>query len=205
MIGNSRQLGVARRKRDELASALQASGSETDTVTYRVLIANLNDEIAEFEQIRDGVVRQFPVESVDELGKAVIKARVASGLNQRELADELGVSEQAVQKDEATQYERAGLARVAEILDALGHELVGCVRPANSMARMHASITSYPPAFQGRIRLADPPTSRQNGIGIGRVHLSAHSESTTVVMGAAIASRSAVNSYTTNIRVGASE
>lgn len=54
------------------------------------------------------------------LGDALIKARVARGWTQRQLADRLGVAEQQIQRSEATAYRSASLARLSDIADALG-------------------------------------------------------------------------------------
>lgn len=163
MIGNSRQLTVAQRKLRALTDALEASTDALNSMSYRELINDLRSEIEEFERIRDGYVRQFSVSSVDDLGPAVVKARIASGLNQRQLAEEMDVSEQAVQKDESTLYERAGLARIAEILDALEHELVGVVRPRGPA--LPTQLAPLPAAVQGRVRNSPPLASRQNVVG----------------------------------------
>jgi transcriptional regulator with XRE-family HTH domain len=128
VIGNERQLSAARRKIRDLERALSAASSDVDRETLKALAGDIKGEVDEYINIRDGVIRQFGVESLDDVGPAVVKARVARGWTQRRLADELGVSEQMVQKDEASLYENAGLARVAEVMDALQVELVGAVR-----------------------------------------------------------------------------
>ena len=50
---------------------------------------------------------------------ALIRARIAMGMTQKELADLMGVKEQQVQRDEANQYNSAGFRRIAEVADAL--------------------------------------------------------------------------------------
>lgn len=160
MIGNTRQLQAARRKLRELTAGLEGLNDQGDLTSIRYVIDDLAAEIAEFERIQHGIIREFGITSVDDLGPAVVKARIAAGLNQRELAAELGVTEQAVQKDESNYYERAGLARIADILDILDHQLVGLVRPASS--QVDTQIVAYPPAIQGRVRTHPAPSSQQN-------------------------------------------
>ena len=46
--------------------------------------------------------------------------RIARGISQTELAHRLGVSKQAVSRYEESEYRTVGLARLQEILDALG-------------------------------------------------------------------------------------
>lgn len=129
MIRNERQLRIATKKRD---SALQAAGSAEDPVdrhTYRELADEVDAEIQEYLRIRSGEQRTFALDSVDALAEALIKARVAAGLTQRELAERLEVSEQMVQRDEAGAYENATLSRLADISNALGYGLRGVLAP----------------------------------------------------------------------------
>lgn len=149
MIGNQRQLALSRRRLAELRHARISAESESNSVTLDRLINRLESDISEFERIEAGLLTHFHINSVDELGEAAVKARIASGLNQRELAEELGVTEQTVQRDESSLYERAGLAKIAEVLDALDHQLVGLVRPI--AAQNGSDIVAYPPAIQGRV------------------------------------------------------
>ena len=52
-----------------------------------------------------------------------LRARIASGLTHRALADRLGLKEQAVQRYEATDYASANFGRLAEVADALGVQI----------------------------------------------------------------------------------
>jgi ribosome-binding protein aMBF1 (putative translation factor) len=128
MIKNSRQAAAARRKRNELLHAAERArpGQESG---YLALVSDLARELSEYEAIRDGQINEFEVDSIDSLGDALIKARLARGWTHRQLASVLEVSEQMIQKDEARAYERAGLARVAEIADGLGYQLSGYLSP----------------------------------------------------------------------------
>lgn len=53
----------------------------------------------------------------------LIKARIARGLSQRALAERIGIKEQQVQFHEATDYAGASLARVTQVIDALGFDV----------------------------------------------------------------------------------
>jgi transcriptional regulator with XRE-family HTH domain/dephospho-CoA kinase len=50
----------------------------------------------------------------------MIQARIASGMSQEDLAQRLGVKPQQIQRYEATDYMAASLARVSEVVQALG-------------------------------------------------------------------------------------
>lgn len=80
---------------------------------------DLRAEIAEYEQLRSGAVSSLEASSLAELATLLIKARIARGWTQRELADALGVAEQQVQRYEVTGYRSASLARICDVAAAL--------------------------------------------------------------------------------------
>src|SRR5947199_1697510 len=100
MIRNDRQLGVTRQKRDASLAAAEAADA-ADRRIHEEFARELTREIDEYLGLRNGYVSSFPVESVDQLADALIKARISRGWTQDRLAQALGVSEQMVQKDEA--------------------------------------------------------------------------------------------------------
>ncbi|GAA1955998.1 hypothetical protein GCM10009798_14150 [Nocardioides panacihumi] len=128
MIKNERQLRVATAKRASLELARDATGGKTEWQAYTDLIDDLSADITEYEELKEGRLRNFALRDLDALGDALIKARIARGWTHRQLAEQSGVSEQQVQKDEARGYENAGLARLAEILDLLDFEFTGTLR-----------------------------------------------------------------------------
>jgi transcriptional regulator with XRE-family HTH domain len=60
------------------------------------------------------------VESFEDFPDALVRARIAAGLSQKDLGDRLGLKEQQIQKYEATGYSGASLARMTEVVNALG-------------------------------------------------------------------------------------
>ncbi|MFJ9900165.1 helix-turn-helix domain-containing protein [Streptomyces sp. NPDC091280] len=143
MIRNDRQLSIARRKLDKLREAASRATGE-DVQVWETLAQEVACDIDEFLAIRSGSVKAFEVNSLDALPGSFIKARIAQGITQAELASRLGVSEQMVQKDEAGGYESAGIDRIADVCDALGYELVGRLQPAGN-TRIYVSIASEAP------------------------------------------------------------
>lgn len=81
--------------------------------------ADLRAELDEYDHLRSGAVSTFEAASLEELAALLIKARIARGWSQRELADALGVAEQQVQRYESTDYRSASLARIADVATAL--------------------------------------------------------------------------------------
>ena len=98
---------------------------------YLEVIEEITHDIDEYEAINDGRLNLFDIASFDDLGPALVKARLARGWTHRQLAEALEVSEQMVQRDEARLYEHAGLARVAEVADVLGYDLAGRLHPVH--------------------------------------------------------------------------
>ncbi len=56
---------------------------------------------------------------IGQLSTALIRARIASGLTQHQLAERVGLQEQAVQRYEANDYSGVSFSRLLEIADAL--------------------------------------------------------------------------------------
>ncbi|MVM35679.1 helix-turn-helix domain-containing protein [Spirosoma sp. HMF4905] len=79
----------------------------------------LNGEVAEYEKLKQGEVKSFVINSFDELPTTLIKARIASGLSQKDLADLLEIKEQQIQRYEANSYAGASFERLKETIKAL--------------------------------------------------------------------------------------
>jgi len=92
-------------------------------LALRSQAADLEAELAEYELLRSGKLTSFEAHSLAQLAEALVKARIAKGWTQRQLADALGVAEQQIQRYGATRYGAASLARLCDIADALGTEV----------------------------------------------------------------------------------
>jgi DNA-binding transcriptional regulator YiaG len=139
MITNERQYRVTKaalkRVEDGLA-ALQASGPAPDVhprIHEAMVEANesqrdeLREELERYDDLRSGRVVQRTLNSLRELPIALIEARIAGRLTQRELAKRLGVPEQQVQRWEANSYSGVAIDRLQEIADALQLEVLETV------------------------------------------------------------------------------
>lgn len=91
-------------------------------------LAELRDEIELYERILGGDLSAFT--EFEELGQALIAARIARGLTQRELAERVGVHESQVSRDERNEYRGVGTERLGELFEALGLEFHGAYRLA---------------------------------------------------------------------------
>jgi HTH-type transcriptional regulator / antitoxin HigA len=81
---------------------------------------DLRAELDEFDQLRSGTTSTFTAGSLAELSTVLVKARIARGWTQRQLAEALGMAEQQIQRYEASDYRSTSLARLCDIADALG-------------------------------------------------------------------------------------
>jgi DNA-binding XRE family transcriptional regulator len=86
-------------------------------------IEALRRQIDHYEQLRDGHITSRELTSLRELPTALIEARIAARLTQRQLAERIGVAEQQIQRWEANDYQGVNLDRLQSIADALGIEI----------------------------------------------------------------------------------
>ena len=93
---------------------------ELEIGAVRAQLEDLQGELTEYEQLRSGTIRSFEVASLPELAVALVKARIAKGWSQRRLAEELGIAEQQIQRYESSGYTSASLARLCDVVAALG-------------------------------------------------------------------------------------
>ena len=70
-------------------------------------------------------MRGVPLQSLESLPIALIQARIAKGLTQKDLAQQLGVREQQVQQDEDNLYASANWRRLGQIAEVLGMRIEG--------------------------------------------------------------------------------
>ena len=83
-------------------------------------LQDLQEELAEYEHLKSADVHTISIGSLEELADGLIKARVASGLSQKALADRLGLKEQQIQRYEADRYGSASYQRLQEVAGAIG-------------------------------------------------------------------------------------
>jgi HTH-type transcriptional regulator / antitoxin HipB len=128
MIQNEHQYKVTQTKLRELEQASIDVDINSDNLSERllqaekkgiqVLIDRLGAEIVEYDNLKQ---QRTPIQicSLDELAIGLIKARISTGMTQKELAAKIGVQEQQIQRYEENQYASASLARLTEIARAL--------------------------------------------------------------------------------------
>jgi transcriptional regulator with XRE-family HTH domain len=132
MISNERQYRITKARLEEFERGLIAleetpqqdkawQAVQRDAISGQ--LEDLKRDVREYESLQTRGLGALEVLSFEDLPIALVQARIASGLTQRELADKLGLKEQQIQRYEATGYSSASLDRVREVIDALGLKL----------------------------------------------------------------------------------
>ena len=135
--------------------------SSLRAVDSRRRAAELAASIASYDALRTSGALSLGISSLMDLGHALVKARITRGWTQAQLARELGMPKQQVQRYEATAYASASLRRIGQVADALGMTFTGTAGsgqvPEGSagVGRMLAGFTAAEAvqAVEGRIRL----------------------------------------------------
>jgi HTH-type transcriptional regulator/antitoxin HigA len=88
--------------------------------SYEGMIRQLADEILEYDELKSGELSLPGIERLDQIAPFIAKLRIAKGVSQTELARRLGVSKQIISRYEESEYQTVAIARLQEILDAIG-------------------------------------------------------------------------------------
>ena len=131
MVQNERQYQVTQTQIGRLESALAHSRTaegRMDPRIYRAMITGIEGEIRELQRQRHEYeelqgAKSLNLTEADDLPQTLIKARVARGYTQKELAKKLNIRPQQVQRYEATGYQSASLRRVVQVMNALDLKL----------------------------------------------------------------------------------
>jgi len=88
--------------------------------SYEGMIRQLEEELREYDDLKSGELTLPNVERLDQIAPIIAKMRIAKGVSQTELARRLRVSKQVISRYEETEYQTVAIARLQEILDAIG-------------------------------------------------------------------------------------
>ena len=137
MIQNERQYRITQTKLREFEQQLADLDFEDSNLhprqvigwrnSYNLTIRELKHELTEYEQLKSGNILTFGLASLRDLPTTLIKARIATGLTQKELAEKIGVQEQQIQRYEASSYSCASFDRLQAIATALNIEITQAV------------------------------------------------------------------------------
>lgn len=129
MAENERQYKITRAQLGRLEKALEQASKSSEKLSPKLRegvvagiqsqIEDLKTELREYEDLKAKKVADLFLESLAQLGEILIKARLARGYTQAELAERLNLKPQQIQKYEVTRYESARFRRVVDITSAL--------------------------------------------------------------------------------------
>ncbi len=128
MIKNDKQYQVTKsRLKDFQEALLQIDAAEMDpllkelhTSAIKSQIKDFEEEIEQYVQLKKGKCRYIEIKSFEGVNEALIQARIGRGWTQAELADQLEMKEQQIQRYESCDYSTASMARITEVATALG-------------------------------------------------------------------------------------
>ena len=136
MIKNERQYRITRAQAGRFSQALRSFQADAadqfgpnprlrnvQVEALRSQLSDLEGEIRDYEALKAGDFAFEQLKVISELPKLLIKARIASGLSQRDLADRLQLKQQQIQRYEASDYASASFTRIREVVCALGIEV----------------------------------------------------------------------------------
>ena len=136
MIKNERQYKIARVQREffrsainefdlnaEIESGVGALAAKIKTDQLESEYENICEQIDEYENLSSGKQTEFVVSSLQELPQALIKARIARGWTQADLANALMIKTQQIQRYEADDYCTAKLSTLIRVANALELDL----------------------------------------------------------------------------------
>ena len=127
MITNERQYLITQAQAAKFREALAAAPAEG--LHPRALkamrdgaqsqLAELEEQLAEYEALRTGTVVSFKVDSITGIGEALVKARIIRNLTHKALAERMDLAEQQIQRYEATRYAGVSIERLQAVANAL--------------------------------------------------------------------------------------
>jgi len=129
MITNERQYRMAKSAYKRTKSVLFSLQMCTNTPsivsqisTFQESIRTLEQDMMAYEQVKSGKYQENNA-TLQEMPMMLIRARIASGMTQKQLAEKLGIKEQQVQHYEATCYSHASFTRVCAVAEAINIQL----------------------------------------------------------------------------------
>jgi len=138
MIQNERQYRITKAKLKEFEAVvaelkgLDPPKTLNEQLCYQAhidsresFIEEFQEEIAEYENLKNGNIKSLNLDSFEQLPEALIKARIVRGLTQEQLAEKLNVKPQQVQRDESNGYASASFSKILGIQKALNIEVKG--------------------------------------------------------------------------------
>ena len=133
MIKNERQYLITKTQAKKFKEAIEAfDNKKTDShpllkkaqrEAMESQFTELKWQLDEYDKLRSGKLKRLKKSAFQDLPIELIRARIARGFTQKDLARKLGVKEQQIQRYEETDYASASLSRINEVIKALNIEV----------------------------------------------------------------------------------
>ncbi|MBL7733677.1 MAG: ImmA/IrrE family metallo-endopeptidase [Chitinophagaceae bacterium] len=157
MITNDRQYKIIKSQIDNFQQSLAELEFSAKTVKdihpklfeiqKAAIESQLDDlikEVHEYEDLKEGRIAIAEVNSLSALPLALIKARIANGFTQAELAERVGVKMQQIQRYESELYDTASVKTLMKIADRLSIKINADVQIKPIEAPENLDINNYP-------------------------------------------------------------
>lgn len=157
MITNDRQYKIAKAQIENFRQSLDSLGLTSNAIKNihpklieaqkSAIASQLNDllsEVKEYEDLKAGKIAITEVNSLKDLPLALIKARIANGLTQADLADKLGIKMQQIQRYEAEKYDSASIKTLLKIAEYLNISINAEVQIKTVEAPENLDVANYP-------------------------------------------------------------
>ena len=134
MIYSERQYTLSKNQLVDLKSRLAGIEEQpSDPQWLRTLerdaiksqIEDIQADISEYELLKSGAISSSTIHALQELPRTLVRARIASGMSQTDLAVKLDMKPQQIQRYEASEYMGASLGRLIAISQVLGVKTSG--------------------------------------------------------------------------------
>ncbi|MGH9848647.1 MAG: helix-turn-helix domain-containing protein [Blastocatellia bacterium] len=132
MIRNEKEYRISKAEAEKFKQALEEFDGRPEAhpgLSRRLIRAmkeglqseleELQRQIRDYERLKRRTKLKFNLKDLSDLPTELIRARVAAGLTQTDLARRLGLKTQQIQKYEKHNYEMASFSRLLEIAGAL--------------------------------------------------------------------------------------
>lgn len=160
MIKNNKQLNITKSRLKEFRNTVSDLEKNTsiDIVLKKVqlsalksMIEDLESEIETYNSLRKDDYSAIQSGTFFEIARILIQTRICKRWSQTDLAKEIGIDPQQIQRYEATDYEGASLTRLYDIIDALDIPLRIFLQ--HSITKRNIVLDEYSEgnAFQDRI------------------------------------------------------
>jgi transcriptional regulator with XRE-family HTH domain len=129
MIKNDKQYQVTKSRLKEfcvMLNDIRENDAQVDPLYQKMeenavlsQIIRFKKEIEDYEILKSGATIYISIDSLPNLYEALIKGRIIRGWTQAELAKQLNLKEQQIQRYELSNYETASISKIYEIASVL--------------------------------------------------------------------------------------